>query len=130
MSWNSHIFSIYEKASKRLHLLKSLRFKIDMSTLICLYKSLIRPIVEYGDIIWDNCTAGNSELLESVQYESAKVATGLSLAGTSSRRLRDEIAWEELSVRRKIHKLCHFYKIVNKYTAPYLADLLPKLIGE
>jgi hypothetical protein len=26
--------------------------------------------------------------------------------------------------------LCHFYKIVNKYTAPYLADLLPKLIGE
>jgi hypothetical protein len=22
--------------------------------------------------------------------------------------------------------LCHFYKIVNKHTAPYLADLLPK----
>ena len=129
MSWNSHIFSIYEKASKRLNLLKSLRFKIDRSTLVCLYKSLIRPIMEYGDLIWDNCSAGNSELLESVQYESAKVVTG-AIAGTSSRRLRDELAWEELSVRRKIHKLCHFYKIVNKHTAPYLADLLPKLVNE
>ena len=97
MSWNSHIFSIYEKASKRLNLLKSLRFKIDRSTLVCLYKSLIRPIMEYGDLIWDNCSAGNSELLESVQYESAKVVTG-AIAGTSSRRLRDELAWEELSV--------------------------------
>jgi hypothetical protein len=49
-------------------MLKPLKFKIDKSTLACLYKSFIRPIMEYGDIIWDNCTAGNSELLESVQY--------------------------------------------------------------
>ena len=80
-------------------------------------------------IIWDNCSAGNSELLEMVQYESAKVVT-VTIAGTSSRRLRDELAWEELSVRRKIHKLCHFYKIVNKHTAPYFADLFPKLVNE
>ena len=51
--------------------------------------------MEYGDLIWDNCSAGNSELLESVQYESDKVVTG-AIAGTSSRRLRDELAWEEL----------------------------------
>ncbi len=84
MSWNSHILSIYEKATKRLNLLKSLRFKINRLTLVCLYKSLIRPIMEYGDLIWDNCTVGNSELLESVQYESAKVVTG-AIEGTSSR---------------------------------------------
>ncbi len=118
MSWNSHILSIYEKATKRLNLLKSLRFKINRLTLVCLYKSLIRPIMEYGDLIWDNCTVGNSELLESVQYESAKVVTG-AIEGTSSRRLREELAWEELSVRRKIHKLSLFYKIVNKQVASY-----------
>ena len=67
ISWNSHVFSMYEKASKRLNLLKSLRFKINRSTLACLYKSLIRPIMEYGDLIWDNCTVSNSDLLESVQ---------------------------------------------------------------
>ena len=129
ISWNSHVFSMYEKASKRLNLLKSLRFKINRSTLACLYKSLIRPIMEYGDLIWDNCTVSNSDLLESVQYESAKVVTG-AIAGTSSKSLREELAWEELSIRRKIHKLSHFYKIVNKSTAPYLVDLLPILVNE
>ena len=67
MSWNNHILSVYEKASQRLNMLKPLKFKIDKSTLDCLYKSFILPIMEYGDIIWDDCTAGNSELLESVQ---------------------------------------------------------------
>ena len=70
ISWNSHVLSIYEKASKRL---KS--FKINRSTLDCLYKSLIRPIMEYGILYaWDyNCTVGNSDMLECVQYKSTKV---------------------------------------------------------
>jgi hypothetical protein len=52
ISWNSHVLiHIYEKATKRLNLLKSLRFKINRSTLACLYKSSIRPIMEYGDLI-------------------------------------------------------------------------------
>ena len=75
MSWKSHIFSVYEKAFKRLNMLKLLKFKISRSTLAFLYKSLIRPIMEYRDIIWDNCTTGNSDLLESIQYESAKLVT-------------------------------------------------------
>ena len=66
MSWKTHIFGIYEKASKRLSVLKSLMFKINRSTLISLYKSLIRPIMEYADVIWDNCSEGETQLLESV----------------------------------------------------------------
>jgi hypothetical protein len=73
--------------------------------------------MEYGDLIWD-CTVSNSDLLESVQYESAKVVTG-AIASTSAKSLHEELAWEELSIRRKNHKLSHFYKIVNKSTAPY-----------
>ena len=85
--------------------------------------------MEYGDLIWDNCTVENSELVECVQYEPAKVVTG-AIAGTSSKPLREQLAWEELSTRRKTHKLSHFYKIVNKSTAPYLVDLLPILVNE
>ena len=66
MSWKTHIFGIYEKESKRLSVFKSLMFKINRSTLISLYKSLIRPIMEYADVIWDNCSEGETQLLESV----------------------------------------------------------------
>ena len=51
--------------------------------LVCLYKSLIRLLMEYGDVIWDNCTEFESQLLESVQYDSAKVVTG-AIMGTSA----------------------------------------------
>lgn len=66
MSWKNHILLIYEKASKRLNMLKSLKYRIHRSTLTFLYKSLIRSTMEYADIIWDNCTARDSELLESI----------------------------------------------------------------
>ena len=29
--------------------------------------------MEYADVIWDNCSEGEIQLLESVQYESARV---------------------------------------------------------
>ncbi len=104
MPWNNH-----EHASQRLNMIKPLKFEIDRSTLVCLYKSgFIRPTMQYGDIIWDNCTAGNSELLESVQYQSAKVVTG-AIRGTSSNSRPEELTWEELSIRRKIHKLSYFF---------------------
>ena len=55
--------------------------------------------MQYGGLIWDNSMVGN----RSVQYESAKVVTG-AIEGTSSRNLREELAREELSVKRKVHK--------------------------
>lgn len=76
MSWRSNTQNIFEKASKRLNMLKPLKYRVNRSTLACLYKSLIRPLMEYGDIIWDNCSDGESQLLESIQYGSAKVVTG------------------------------------------------------
>jgi hypothetical protein len=109
-------------------MLKSLKFRIERSTLACLYKSLIRPTMEYANVFWHNCTLGNSHLLESVQYEAAKVVTG-AIKGTSASRLREELTWEELSVR-KINKLTYFYKIVNRLAPTYLVELLPYLVKE
>lgn len=85
--------------------------------------------MEYGDVIWDNCSEGESQLIESVQYESARVVTG-AIKGNSARKLRDELAWEELSLRRKLHKLIHFYKIAKRLAPMYLIELLPHTQGE
>ena len=77
MSWNKHVLEIYEKASKRLNVMKSFKFHLDRSTLRCLYTSLIRPQMEYADIVWDNCTSGiviyskafNTMLLKLLQVQ-------------------------------------------------------------
>ena len=41
-----------------------------------LYKSLIRPLMEYGDVIWNNCCDCDEALLDSVQYDAARLVTG------------------------------------------------------
>jgi hypothetical protein len=75
LSWNAHILKVYEKACQRINMLKGLKYKLNRETLNTLYKSLVRPVMEYADLLWDGCMDGESDLLEFVQYESAKGRT-------------------------------------------------------
>ena len=123
MSRRTYILNIHDKASKRLNLLKGLKFKINRNTLDKLYKSLIRPLMEYADVVWDGCCENVSDLLESVQYEFARVVTG-AMKGTGYQRLLEELAWESLKSRRSVHKLVLSFKIVNNLTPSFLSDSL------
>ena len=129
LSWRAHIFKIYEKASKRLNILKGVKYKIDRTTLRKLYKSLVRPQMEYADVLWDGRTESESDFLEHVQYEAAKMVTG-AMDGTNKHRLMQEIGWEDLKARRAIHKLLLYFKIVNNHCPSYLVDLLPLIVSE
>jgi hypothetical protein len=70
-----------------------------------------------------------SDLIESIQYESARVVTG-AMRGTSRSKLLDELAWENMKTRRSMHKLISYFKIVNNCTPNYLADLLPQTVQQ
>ena len=85
--------------------------------------------MKYGDVTWNNCYDCDAVLLDSVQYEAAKLVTG-AIKGTSSTGLYKEHAWESLSSRRKLHLLSQFYKIVKNLAPYYLNELLPKLYSE
>ena len=75
-------------------------------------------------MVWDGCSETVSDLLESVQYEFAKVVTG-AMKGTGYQKLLEELVWEDLKTRCSFHKLVLFFKIVNELTPNYLLDLLP-----
>ena len=126
-TWNHHIQSIHKKASKMMNLLKSVKYKLHRSTLISLYKSLVRPLMEYADVIWDGCTESEANLLEGIQNESARIVTG-AIKGTNRVRLLNELCWEDLKTRRFLHKLSLLYKIINCLTPSYLRDLLPPYV--
>ena len=124
LSWNSHISRIVNKASQRIALLRRFKFKLSRKTLIRLYFSIVRPILEYGCVIFDNCGKGLSDLIESIQYDAAKICTG-ALRHTSHIRLLQELGWPTLANRRKYFKLILFYKMTHDLTPPYLSNLLP-----
>ena len=85
--------------------------------------------MEYVDVVWDGCLIGEKDLLESVQYEAARIVTG-TMKGMHREYLREDTAWQLLEQRRSIHKLIMMFKIINDLVPPYLQSLCPKLVSE
>jgi len=56
--------------------LKKIENFLPRYSLLVLYRAYVLPIVDYGDIIFDNCTTTDSNLLESVQTAAAKIILG------------------------------------------------------
>ena len=120
--WNNHIGKLCIcKASKRNALLNRVRLKLRRGTLCSLYKSMVLPIIEYCDIIYDNCTVRDSIAIEQVQRRAALVCTG-AYRHTSSDRLLAELGWQSLRTRRLNHKLIQLFKMTH--LGPYSRDHL------
>ena len=62
----------YEQLNQ-LYLSSILKFKLDRKSLEIIYTTFIRPILEYGDVIWDTCTQYEKQELDKIQTEAAKI---------------------------------------------------------
>ena len=60
----------------RMNLLRSLKFTLDRKSLQQIYFTFVRPVLEYADVVWGNCTEQQSELLEKIQREAGRIVTG------------------------------------------------------
>ncbi len=123
--WSSHISSYINKAWQRIGIIRSLKYVLNRSALERMYYSLIRPLLEYGDVVWDNCTNELKHDLESVQIEAARIVCGATKL-CSIEKLYQDLKWETLESRRNKHKLILLYKMNNNKTPQYLRDLIPQ----
>ena len=122
--WGDHIDNIIQKASNKLNVLRSLKFNLDRRTLQIMYFSFIRPTLEYGDIIWDNCQIYHKDRIEKLNIEAARIITGATKL-VSLNALYRETGLETLEIRREKHKIIQFFKIINGLTPDYLQSLVP-----
>ena len=53
-STRAHIKYVTEKAWTRINVMRSLTFTLDRRSLGTIYLSFIRPLLEYGGVIFDN----------------------------------------------------------------------------
>ena len=124
MSWKSHIERISKSANRRIDTLKRIGHLIPRLTRITIYKSMIRPILEYGGVIFDNMTINLALKLESVQRSAAIACTG-AITRTSTDLLLNEIGWDSLESRRKLQRLCIYNNMCRGEAPNYLLELLP-----
>ena len=125
-SWDYHINSISQKAWKRINVMCQLKNRLDRKSLQVIYFPFIRPILEYGDVIWNNIPQYLKDDLDKIQNEAVRIVTGCSKLVSLS-NLRQECGWESLSERRGKHKLTLFFRMVKGFVPPYLSSLVPQL---
>ncbi|MCG8113035.1 MAG: reverse transcriptase domain-containing protein [Candidatus Thiodiazotropha taylori] len=127
-TWHQHIEFIKEKAWCRINVMRKLKFKLDRKSLETIYTAFIRPLLEYGDVVWDNCTQYEKNDLEKIQLEAARIATGTTKL-ISLNNLYKEVCWDTLDKRRHDHKLTLFYKMFNNLAPIYLSSLVPQQVN-
>lgn len=127
--WHHHIKSITAKAWQRIGILRQFKFTLKRNTLERIYTSFIRPLLEYADVVWSNCTIEESNMLEAVQVEAARIILGVTKL-CNINKMYGDLGWESLSNRREKHRLILFYKMKNNLTPAFLSDLVPEQVQD
>ena len=100
LSWHEHLNNIKTKAWHRINVMRKLKFQLSRKSLKIIYFSFIRPLLEYADVVWDNCTQYEANELEKIQHEAARIVSGATKL-VSIDKLLKEVGWDTLSCRRK-----------------------------
>ena len=145
LDFNQHLKEKIGKANIGILMLRKLYRYLPRNALLNIYKSFIRPHLDYCDIIYhkpccDDIAMQNlfcldaqhpnvlfTDKIESVQYNAALAITGC-IRGTSKEKIYNELGIESLYNRRTFHRLLYFYKIMNNLLPVYLKNEIPQAV--
>ena len=132
MNWNEHVNNVVKKAGKRLYMLRVLkRSNADTNTLITVYTTIIRPVLEYACQVWHfNIQEYLREDIEKIQRRALRISLPLmsyrearNFTGIPLLKARRETLCEQFFKKNenndKLSKLLH-----HKATADY--DMRPR----
>ena len=95
-------------------------------SLITIYQAFLRPLIDSGDIIYDQLQNDSfSEKLESIQYKAALAIAG-AIQGTSCDKIYQELGPESLKSRKWNKRLSLMFTIMKEEAPNYLINLIPK----
>ena len=127
LKWNSHIRNVCSKANRTLGFLRRNLFSCPKDVKEAAYKSMVRPILEYGSTDWDPHYNGLNDELENVQKRAARFVTrNYSYETGSMTGILEELKWETLQKRRKDNRLILLYKGLKGKARIPTDDLIPK----
>ena len=120
LTWTRHVNYVEEKCRKRLNLMRSVtgnHWGASKNALITIYRTLIRSIIDYGSIAYDNMCRTNKMKIDSIQYKALKICTG-ALQGTPLEALQNECGEQPLQLRRKMLQMKYTTKIKSEQEHP------------
>ena len=123
LNFGEHLRYIANKANTSIGLLRKLQKSFPRRSLVTIYKSFIRPHLDYEEVIFNQAyNKSFHQSLESLQYNASFIGA---IRDTSKKKLHQELGLESLQHSRWFCKLCTFYKIFKNDPPRYIYELLP-----
>ena len=117
LSFNEHINDKIRQANKGVGLFRRQQTFLPCASLLTIYKSFIRPLLDYAYVIYDQTSnASFSKKIESAQYNAA-LAIPRDIKGSCHEQLCQEIGLDYLYWRRWARRFCLLYKVFFNLSA-------------
>jgi len=120
LSWNAHIAHIEEKCKKRLNLMRMLSgqtWGASKSSLLIVYRMLIRSVLDYGSIAYNTTSLANKRRLDVIQHKALRIACR-AFCTTSVSSMEVETGEMPLQYRREQQELNYALKLDKANSHP------------
>ena len=129
LGWATHIDFIENISSKRINLLMPFKYKFSRKTFENIYFVFIRPILEYGNVVWIGANDSQLSRLNKIEIKALRITCGATNRSNINLLYKDT-QWQSLDSRRKFHGLKMLFKMINGLCPTYLSELLPRKVQE
>jgi hypothetical protein len=114
LDWTSHVKYITSRANRMLGFISSMSRGLSTTALLCLYKSLVLPILEYGLPVWNTSTKKMEIELERVQRRATRIILRQRRMEMEYSDRLTSLNWSTLASRRKYLLLSFVAKALCK----------------
>lgn len=121
MKFDKHISNIVSKANQRVGLIRRSFEFMDREMFLTLYKTLIRPTLEYATVIWSPWLNKHIVAIEQVQRRATRLVKDISNKTYEERLI--ELGLPTLMYRRERSDMIQMFKIMNKFDEVHLKSL-------
>ena len=112
LEFRQHIKSMISKANQRVGLIKRSFSHLDIKSVKLLYKSLVRPILEYCSVIWNPIFKTDANEIEKVQARATKLVPSIRNSDYSDRLKALNLT--TLAYRRQRTDVLQVYRIIKQ----------------
>ena len=122
LSFNYHVRTVSNMVSYKVNLLAKIRKFLDEKVALKIYKSMILPYLDYGDIIYNTASQEGLDKLQRLQNRCLKICKNLSIR-FDTKELHSITKFPMLETRRRAHINNFMYKRLKKVSLVDTRDI-------
>ena len=113
LNFNKHINELSKLVSHKLYLLSKIRKYLTTNACINIFKSMVLPLMEYGDIVYARTSSENLQKISKLFYRGLRICDNNNVK-IIKEELCENCKISPLEIRRDIHLLLFMHKQLNK----------------